>query len=263
MKQKILSHLPPDHPWGQSLYWYPSIPSTNSEAKAMALKGAAQGTVLLADSQSAGRGRLGRSFCSTAGAGIYMSVILQPECSPQALMHLTCAVGVAVCDAIEEATGYRPGIKWINDLVAGSKKLGGILTELVMDGGLVRSAVVGIGINCNQSNEDFPPELQGIACSLFSIVGKITDLAKLTVALICHLEKMNHRLHNRTAIMEQYRKDCVTLGKEITVIQGQTHRPGLALSVEDDGSLVVQFDDNTISSVNAGEVSVRGLFGYT
>lgn len=263
MKNDILSHLPPDHPWGQNLYWYETIASTNAAAKDMAKNGATHGTVLLADSQSAGRGRLGRSFCSQAGVGIYMSVILHPECAPGELMHLTCAVGVAVCDAIEEALGLRPGIKWINDLVAGSKKLGGILTELVMDGGLVRSAVVGIGINCNQKDADFPPALQSIATSLSAFTGEYIDRAKLAAALICHLEKMDRNLHHRQAIMEQYRKDCITLGKQITVIQGDVRSPGRAVGLADDGSLMVQYADGAVSTVNAGEVSVRGLWGYT
>ena len=126
MKEKILSHLPPAHPWGQTLYYRDTIPSTNTEAKAMAAAGAPHGTVILADSQTAGRGRLGRSFCSPADSGIYMSVILRPACPPAALMHLTCAAGVAVCNAVETAVGIRPGIKWINDLVLRGKKLGGI-----------------------------------------------------------------------------------------------------------------------------------------
>lgn len=263
MKDKILSHLPPAHPWGQSLYWYETIPSTNTQAKVMALAGAPQGTVLLADSQSAGRGRLGRSFCSHSGAGIYMSVVLRPECSAADLMHLTCAIGVAACDAIEEVTGFRPGIKWINDLVANGKKLGGILTELVMDGTVIRSAIVGIGINCSQEDGDFPPELQSIACSLSTVTGKNIDRAKLAAALICHLETISRRLHDRQVIMDRYRTDCVTLGKQITVIQGDLCRPGLALAVQDDGSLLVRFDDGTVSPVSAGEVSVRGLWGYT
>lgn len=257
MKNEILTLLPPDHPWGQSLYWYETIPSTNALAKDMAKNGAAQGTVLLADSQSAGRGRLGRSFCSQTGAGIYMSVILRPDCDPQELMHLTCAVGVAACDAVEDVTCFRPGIKWINDLVANGKKLGGILTELVMDGGTVRSAVVGIGINCTQTPSDFPSELQAIACSLSSVTGKAIDRASLAAALICRLEEMSRNLHERKAIMDRYRRDCVTLGKEITVISSELRRPGRAVGLEDDGSLLVQFQDGSTSAVNCGEVSVR------
>jgi BirA family biotin operon repressor/biotin-[acetyl-CoA-carboxylase] ligase len=262
MKDKILSHLPPEHPWGQTVYWYHTIPSTNAEAKAMAVKDAPQGTILLADSQTAGRGRLGRSFHSPAGSGLYMSVILRPNCPPAELMHLTCAVGVAACDAVEEVSGIRPGIKWINDLVLNGKKLGGILTELAMDGSNVGYAVVGIGINCNHPTEDFPPELQDIACSLSSATGGVVDRAKLAAALISHLEAMNWQLFDREVIMDRYRRDCVTIGKDVTVISGDTTTPGRALNVENDGSLLVQFHDGSIRAVNSGEVSVRGLLGY-
>ena len=129
MKEHILSKLPPAHPWGQSLYWFGSIGSTNAYAKTLAAQGAPAGTVVIADRQDAGRGRLGRTFQSPAGSGIYMSVILRPGCAPTALMHLTCAVALAVCDAVEKAFSFRPGIKWINDLVVEGRKLGGILTE--------------------------------------------------------------------------------------------------------------------------------------
>lgn len=265
MKHQILSHLPPAHPWGQLVYWYETIPSTNAQAKSMAAKGAPHGTVLIADGQTAGRGRLGRSFCSPAGSGIYMSVILRPNCPPTDLMHLTCAAGVAICDAVAEAVGIRPGIKWINDLVVNGRKLGGILTELSIDlkTGMVEYAVVGIGINCNQRPEDFPPELRQIACSAAMAVGAPIDRARLVAAMIRYLEQMSCDLTDRGAIMERYRRDCVTVGKEITVIQGQTSRSGRALEVQDDGSLLVQFDEGQTAAVNSGEVSVRGLFGYT
>ena len=263
MKNNILAHLPPEHPWGQMVYWYDTIASTNAEAKSMAAAGAPHGTVLLADSQSAGRGRLGRSFHSPAGSGLYLSVILRPNCPPAELMHLTCAVGVSVCDAIQETTGIRPGIKWINDLILEGKKLGGILTELAMDGSNVGYAVVGIGINCNQQIRDFPPELQSIACSLSSVTGSSVDRAKLAAALICHLERMSRQLLQRDAIMERYRQDCVTIGKEVVMMGSANFSTGEALNVENDGSLLVRFADGTIHRVNSGEVSVRGISGYT
>ena len=264
MKNEILSHLPPDHPWGQSLYWYEQLPSTNALAKNMAAAGAPQGTVLLADSQSAGRGRLGRSFHSPGGAGLYLSVILRPHCPPAQLMHLTCAVGVAVCDAVEEVLGFRPGIKWVNDLVVGDRKLGGILAEASMDTktGCVSYAIVGIGINCNQHPADFPNELQNIACSAAMATGTSIDRARLAAAIICHMERMSHSLSQQKDIMARYRHDCVTIGKDVNIIHNDQIREGQALNVEDDGSLLVRFDDGSVRTVNSGDVSVRGLFGY-
>ena len=157
MKEKICSLLPPGKPWGELIHHFDTVESTNTLAKSLAAQGAPQGTVILADHQTGGRGRRGRSFHSPAGSGIYMSVILRPNCPPDKLMHLTCAAAVAMCCAVENATGHRPGIKWTNDLVFGRKKVAGILTELIFDGsGNVSAAVVGIGINCTQSAGDFP-----------------------------------------------------------------------------------------------------------
>lgn len=264
MINAILSCLPPDHPWRPHIQFHPSLPSTNTETKSQAAAGAPHGTVIIADSQSAGRGRLGRSFCSPAGLGIYMSVILRPDCRPSELMHLTCATAVAVCDAIESALAFRPGIKWINDLVLEKQKLGGILTELSIHpkSGLVDYAVVGIGINCNQQPEDFPPELRSIACSVSMATGSIVNRNKLAAAMIWELERMSRNLPQKAAIMERYRQDCVTIGKDITVIQNDRCQNAKALSVDDDGALIVDYGNGQPSTVNCGEVSVRGLFGY-
>ena len=113
---------------------------------------------------------MGRSFLSPGGVGVYMSVILRPNCTPDKLMHLTCATAVAMCDAVEQAAGFRPGIKWTNDLVSKRKKLAGILTEMSLDAtGKVAYAVVGIGVNCCQKPEDFAPEIRDMAGSLSMI----------------------------------------------------------------------------------------------
>lgn len=264
MKELILQHIP-DHPWRDSIVYFDTIDSTNTQAKALAAAGAPHGTVLIADSQTGGRGRLGRSFLSPAGTGIYLSVILRPGCKSDALMHLTCACGAAMCDAVEKVTGLRPGIKWINDLVIGKKKLGGILTELSVDtrSGLTRYAVVGIGINCSQKAADFPPELSDIATSLAIETEKAPDRAALAAAMIQALWEMdNGLLTRRDAIMDAYRADCVTIGQAVSVHHFNEIRYGTALDVDREGALLVQFSDGHTETVNAGEVSVRGMYGY-
>lgn len=244
------------------IHRFDSLDSTNVRAKAMALEGAPHGTVVIADHQTAGRGRLGRSFHSPAGSGIYMSIILRPECPPTELMHLTCAVAVAVCDGVEDALGFRPGIKWINDLVAGGKKLAGILTELHIapTSGLVDHAIVGIGLNCDQRPEDFPPELRSTACSAAMITGGPVHREALIQAIIRQIRAME--LGEKAAILRRYRRDCVTLGKEVAVIRGDTTRYGTALDVDENGALIVRFSDAHQEAVDSGEVSVRGLCGY-
>lgn len=262
----ILSHLPIDHPWRNSIHWFDTISSTNTHAKAMATQGAPQGTVVFAGSQTAGRGRMGRTFVSPNGTGIYMSVILRPNCPPAQLMHLTCATAVAVCDAAENTLSFRPGIKWINDLVWEGRKLAGILTELSIDPktSLVDYAVIGIGINCNQAPGDFPPELQDIACSAAMVSGLPIDPSRLAAQVIVELERMNRELFTtRSQVTERYRQNCVTLGKEVAVLGPERQQNGTALDITDDGALLVRYDNGHTEAVNSGEVSVRGLYGYT
>lgn len=262
---EILAHLPPDYPWRNSITFFESIDSTNSRAKAMAAANAPHGTVLIADEQTGGRGRRGRSFLSPPGTGVYLSVLLRPDCVPSQLMHLTCATAVAMCDAIEEVAHFRPGIKWTNDLVSHNKKLAGILTELSLEAesGQVQYAVVGIGINCCQEERDFPPELREMAASLSMIAGQTVDRNALAAAMVKALIQMDAvLLTNQSAIMERYRADCITIGREVSLRRGDTVRRGRALDVDDNGALVVQFSDGHTEAVNSGEVSIRGMYGY-
>jgi len=264
MKEKIIQNLRESCPWQDSLLWFPSIDSTNTRARELARQGAAHGTVLIADHQTGGRGRRGRSFLSPAGAGIYMSVILRPHCAPQEIMHLTCAAAVAMCDAVEAATGFRPGIKWTNDLVFGKRKIAGILTELGFDNsGNADFAVIGIGINCLQRESDFPEEIRDIAGSLASVSGRKIDRAAVAAAMMDALYRMDTGLlMSKQDMLNHYRSDCITLGKEISLVRGDEIRHGTALDIDDEGALIVRFPDGNCETVNSGEVSVRGMYGY-
>ena len=263
MKDKILQYLPAECPWRDTLYWYDSTDSTNTRAKELGKAGAPHGTVVLAGKQTGGRGRMGRQFHSPENLGIYLSVILRPQCRAETLMHLTCAVAVAICDGVEKVCGVRPNIKWINDLVLSGRKLGGILTELSIDPatGMVDFAVVGIGINCRHQKEDFPEALQSIATSL-AMEGLADDPAVLSAALIHALWDLSHTLGEKDARMDRYRRDCITLGKEITVHRADGVFPGTALDVDSDGGLLVRRKDGVVITVSSGEVSVRGLYSY-
>ena len=160
MEQAIRAALSPDYPWADRFHYFDTIDSTNNFLKRQALLGAPHGTVAVADCQTGGKGRLGRSFQSPGGVGIYLSMLLRPECPAEQLMHLTCAVGTAMCDAVEASAGFRPGIKWTNDLVWEKRKLSGILVELLNDTNGKLCVVIGIGVNCCQRPEDFPEELR-------------------------------------------------------------------------------------------------------
>lgn len=259
MKHQITHHLPGDHPWQNRIYWYDTIDSTNSKAKALAAQGAPHGTVVIADRQTGGRGRLGRSFHSPGGMGIYMSVLLRFPGGPEPLMPLTCAAAVAACDAVEAAAGFRPGIKWTNDLVCQGRKLAGILTELT--GNAEETvAIVGIGVNCCQSLSDFPQEIQGFAGSLAMVTGQEISRPKVAAALIDALSRME--LSEKDTMMEAYRRSCVTVGKDISLLRPGQVRHGHAIGIDDQGALLVRFSDGHTEAVNSGEVSIRGMYGY-
>lgn len=265
MNQNHLSFLPGDHPWQKTVFCYDTVASTNDLAKEMARNGAAHGTVVIASRQTAGRGRMGRSFHAPKGLGIYLSLILRPDCSPDKLMHLTCATAVAMCDAVENCTGYRPRVKWINDLIAEKKKLGGILTELSVNSktGLIDWAVIGIGINCCHKEADFPEELQAIATSLLQITGKPIGPEALVPYMLHSLYAMDQKLlTNQKAIMDVYRKDCLTVGRQVVLLRSDEKIPGKALDIDDAGGLIMEFSDGRNETVQSGEVSIRDFCGY-
>ena len=206
---------------------------------------------------------MGRTFQSPEGKGVYLSVILRPSCEPAQLMHLTCAAGVAMMDAVENASGIRPRVKWINDLVVNGKKLGGILTEMAVDHGRVDYAIIGIGINCLQKEEDFPPEISDIATSLSLAAGQTVFPETLAAAMVESLWRLNDTLFTgKRQIMDRYRENCITLGQDIQVIRNDRIIPGKAVGMDDDGGLLVQYPDGTVQTVSSGEVSVRGMYGY-
>lgn len=263
MREEILSRLSPEYPWRELLAYEPSVGSTNDVLKELARNGAPQGTALAAGHQSTGHGRRGRDFSSPPDMGVYLSILLRPNCAPPELMHLTCAVGTAMCDAVEAVAGFRPGIKWINDLVFSKRKLGGILTELIIDRGIVEGCVIGIGINCCQQLPDFPPELRDKAASLAMITGSPVSRAGLAAAMLDALCRMNETLIcGREETLSRYRRDCITLGQEVSLVRGEEVRHALALDVDSSGALLVRLPTGQVEAINSGEVSVRGMYGY-
>ena len=265
MKERILSLVSPAYPWKGRFHWLEETDSTNDQLKKLARQGAPHGTVLLADRQSGGHGRMGRSFHSPGGVGIYFSILLRPDCSPGELMHLTCATAVAMCDAVESAASFRPGIKWTNDLVYKRKKLGGILTELGLSAKeTVDYVIIGIGINCCQQEADFAEDIRDIAASLSMVTDAEIDRAIVAAAMMDALWNMDKILLTEKAdILNRYRKDCITIGQEVSLLRvGQEVRHGKAIGMDDEGALIVEFSEGKVETVNSGEVSVRGMYGY-
>ncbi len=231
------------------------VDSTNLYLRRLA-DTAPDGTAVIAASQSAGRGRAGRSFLSPEG-GLYLSVLLRPAVEPERLPTLTPVAAAAVCRAVETVCGVRCGVKWPNDVLLGGKKICGILFESVL-GGEKPCVIVGIGVNAD--TPAFPEELQPIAGSIAAVTGDNVDLHALAAALLSEFDALYALWlsDGGAAVREEYRRRCLNVGRE--VLAGG--RRGLCLGVGDDYSLLVRFSDGAEEALRFGEVSVRGLYGY-
>lgn len=250
---------------GSHLLCLDVIDSTNTECKRQAMAGAPHGLAVLSEEQTGGRGRLGRSFQSPKGCGLYLSLLLRPNLPPQEDVDFTAWVAVAVCDGIEAACGVRPQIKWTNDIVLGGKKLCGILTELGLESetNSLQYLVTGIGINVNHTPEDFDEEVRSIATSLSMYLGKPVRRAALAVEILKALDRMYAGFpHNKQEYLGRYRSDCLTVGKDVQLITPVSRQEARALSIDDEFRLVVELPDGTQKALSAGEVSVRGMYGY-
>ena len=222
------------------------------------------GLVVVAEHQTAGRGRRGRTFQSVEGKGLYLSVLLnKPGLTIEQVFSLTPIAAQAVADAVEGISGVRPGIKWINDLILNEGKLCGILTELVLtERGKVSSVILGIGINLNQCREDFDAELRDKAISLAMATGRNWDREQMLEALLDALDRRLEEWLAGRLDLEGYRKDCITLGRDVVVLRGKERREARAEAVDDSFGLVVCYPDGRREVLSSGEVSVRGKNGY-
>ena len=249
---------------GREMVFLPEVDSTNTYAKKIALEGAKSGTAVIADYQTAGRGRMERTFQSPAGKGIYLSVILRPEVPAEDLPCVTALAGVAVCNAVERVCGVRPGLKWPNDPVLGNRKLCGILTELITDEEGKLCLVLGIGVNVSQTAENFTPDVAEIATSLLQEVGYAVSRPALIAALLEELDGMYAALVRRELqeYLAAYRRDCVNLGKTVQMIRGEQRETAEAVGVAADFGLVIRTADGLERTVRSGEVSIRGMYGY-
>ena len=252
---------------GRKLCCFSQVSSTNTYAKGIALTGAPDGTVVIANSQTAGRGRRDRSFLSPPDRGIYLSVLLRPDLPPERLTPVTAMAGVAVCDAVERVCGVRPGLKWPNDPVLENKKLCGILTEMSVEAesGHVQYLVLGIGLNVLQGPGDFPPELEEIATSLSISLRRNVSRPALAAAEIEALDRLyaDLRAGDLSRYLEIYRRDCVNLGKTVQLSGADGSQEIVtAEGIDDTFGLVVRDQAGHVRTVRSGEVSVRGMYGY-
>ena len=245
---------------GQSIYFYEETDTTNNRARELALEGAPEGTLVVAEKQTAGRGRRGKVWESPLGTGIWMSLVLRPQIAPTEASVLTLLCGLATAEAIEAETGLSAGIKWPNDILINGKKAVGILTEMGCEMSEVHFVIPGIGINVNTAS--FPPEIAEIATSLYLECGKTVSRRRLVHRVLERLEEHYEtflRTGSFAAMLEDYRKHCITLGKEVHVL-GREPFFAEALDITPEGELLVRRADNGKEEVVfSGEVSIRGV----
>ena len=243
---------------GRQIVHYPQTDSTNRRARLLAQEGAAHGTLVVADSQSAGRGRRGRSWISPAGEGIFMSLLLRPDVHPSQVAKLSLLTALAVAKAIERETGLDARIKWPNDIVIAGRKVCGLLLEMTADESAVHDVVAGVGINVHQKT--FDPEIENTASSLDLLAGRTLSRAALVRAFLDEFEAASAL--SPQAMMEAYCARSATLGQRVQVIALTGTFTGEAVGVTDSGTLLVREDEGAVREVLAADVSVRGVMGY-
>jgi len=236
---------------GQRVIYYPRLTSTMDEAAREAQQGAAEGTIVVADEQTAGRGRLKRNWLSPRGS-IALSVILYPSLAH--LPYLIMLASLAVVHSIEAVTGLKSQIKWPNDVLINGKKVCGILIESEMQSGTVDYAIIGIGINVNLRISTFP-DILSIATSLYDELGREVSRVSLIQRLLVEIEKLYVSLPAES-VYEEWRNRLVTLGKKVQVKSGKTMYEGVAESVSSDGSLLLRQMDGKLAKILAGDASL-------
>lgn len=235
------------------------IDSTNAEAARLAQQGAPEGTVVIADAQTAGRGRLGRTWHSPPGTGLWLSVVLRPPLPPAACSGITLTAGVAVAEAIEQVTGLKPGIKWPNDVLIDGRKVCGILTEIAAEWDKVHHLILGIGINVNQTEADLPADLRGSAGSLRLASGGRVSRHHLCVALLDEFARRYPAFQRDgfAAVRADWLRRSVTIGQHVTARSAAGTVSGIADGVDADGALLIRTENGATVRVTSGEVTLR------
>ena len=243
---------------GKKIYYFPELKSTNIMAKEKALhraEGIDEGTLIIAEKQSAGKGRLGREWFSPAG-GIWLSIILYPQLSPSYISRITLMTAVAVVKAIKICTQIKSQIKWPNDILINEKKVCGILTEMSAELDIINWVVVGIGINVNIDHREFPEDIQKNTISLKETSGKEISRVKLAQTFLQEFEKYYEILKGRefSSILKEWKLYSHTLGKKIKVDMGEKIITGEAMDINESGALILKKEDSELVEIISGTI---------
>lgn len=242
---------------------YDSIDSTSTEAKRLLQQGYGHGVVVTAETQTAGKGRLGRAWDSAKGTGIWFSVVFEPKVELQQVSLYSFAAAVAVAEAVCNVTGLTAQVKWPNDVLVKGKKVCGILLELVAERNQPVRVIIGIGINANQKQDEFPQEVQAKAASLAMMTGREIDRRQMLDAVLERLAYYSDQLEQNgfAVIRDKWTELSCVSGKEVQIVQhGNTLLYGTAIGLADDGALLVKTEQG-IQRIMAGDVSLRAADG--
>jgi BirA family biotin operon repressor/biotin-[acetyl-CoA-carboxylase] ligase len=255
----IIARLPARRIVGRDIKVFQETTSTNDVVEKMARDGVREGIVVFAESQTKGRGRLGRKWLSPSRKGLWFSVLLRPKLRPQDTTQLTATAANALLKGIRRHTGLDAGIKWPNDILVNGRKVAGILTELSAEADVVRHVVVGMGVDVNLAASDFPVDLRSLATSLQDELGRPLSRADLAVSILRELDIEYSRLmHGKfSEIAEEWEKNCITIGQRIEARMGSRIICGFAEAIGDDGALVVRTEHGRIERLTAGDVTIE------
>lgn len=245
--------------YGQQIHYVETCESTQFIAHDEAQNGAPDGTVIIAEEQTLGKGRMSRPWNSTANKGIWMSVIIRPSLTPQQAPQMTLVAAVAVTRSIEDITGIQPDIKWPNDILVKGKKVTGILTEMQADPDRVKAIILGIGMNVNQEANDFPDELQTIATSLKMELGETVSRSKLVAKILEYLENYTkiYETHGFAPIKLLWEGYSNTTGKRIRAVMLNETIEGTAIGISETGMLELRLDDGSIRGIYSADIELK------
>ncbi|NLI92288.1 MAG: biotin--[acetyl-CoA-carboxylase] ligase [Peptococcaceae bacterium] len=238
-----------------------TIDSTNNECRRRAAEN--EGTVILSEEQTAGRGRQGRAWNSPKGKGVWMSLLLKPDLPTETIPQLTLVGAAAVCKAMEKEEGYFPDkikIKWPNDIFIREKKAGGILTEMQISAGRIESVIQGIGLNVNLAAEDFPDELKALATSFLIETGKVYERERIIADILNHFEILYEKFLVGGELGEALhicRQNSAVIGRQVRLMNNGTETEAEVLDLGPRGELIVKLGNGRITSVISGEISLR------
>ena len=244
---------------GRDIHVFEQTTSTNDVIEKLARDGVKEGVVVFAESQTRGRGRLGRKWISPAHKGLWFSILLRPDLRPQETTQLTVASATALRRAIQSETGLKPEIKWPNDILIRGKKVAGILTELSAEVDRVKHIILGIGVDVNLNANEFPPELRKTATSLKIEAGETVSRAELAVAILRELDFDYARICGGKfpAVADEWESGCATIGKNVTVHIGERKIHGRAESLGDDGALLLRTEHGRLETITGGDVTLE------